>query len=76
MKKIAIAISLIIATLLLLLLCTTAFATENNIKDIKYYKTLVKDTKTVTILLNKNTQSRKVTKKEVMEYDTNIKEIK
>ena len=73
MKKIAIAISLIIATLLL---CTTAFATENNIKDIKYYETLVKDTKTVTILLNKNTQSRKVTKKEVMEYDTKIKEIK
>lgn len=52
------------------------YATENNIKDIKYYNNLIENQKVTTILLQKNTVSRKATKEEVMKFDKKIENIK
>lgn len=51
-------------------------AENSNIKDIKYYNGLIENQKTVTILLEKTTVSRKVTKEEVMKNDKKIEDIK
>ena len=53
---------LTVIIVLSLLLANHIYAAENNIKDIKYYNGLIKNQKVVTILLEKTTVARKVTK--------------
>ena len=72
MKKIFISI---LFTFLILITTNAVYAT-NNISDVKYYDNLIKNQNTATILLSKNTTSRKTTKKEVMSFDKNIQDIK
>ena len=52
------------------------YAAQSNIADIKYYEKLEENEKVATILLQKNTTSRKVSKDEVLSHDTKIEEIK
>lgn len=59
-----------------LFLANHIYAVEYSIKDIKYYNQLIEEQKIVTILLEKTTVSRKVTKEEVMKSDKKIEEIK
>ena len=75
MKKIIITvIALLIFTGIIL--TNLAYATDMNVTDIKYYNTLIENKKIATIELVSNTTSRKVTKEEIMEYDTKIQQIK
>lgn len=76
-KKIAI-IGIIIAIVFIctLFIIRKSFALDNNVKDIKYYNDLIEDQKIATILLNEKTVSRNTTKKEIMEYDSKIKNVK
>lgn len=73
MKKylVSILLSIIIA-----LTVNIVYGANDNLKDIKYYNNLIKNENIVTILLNKNTKTRKTTKKEVMNFDKNITKIK
>ena len=52
------------------------FATDENIKDIKYYEELAANENVVTIILDKNTVTRKTTKQETMKFDKKITQIK
>lgn len=76
-KRIAI-IGIIIAIVLIcvLFIVSKSFALDNNVKDIKYYNNLIENQRVATILLNEKTVSRNTTKKEIMEYDSKIKEVK
>ena len=62
MKKylVSILLSIVIA-----LTANIVYGTNENLKDVKYYNNLIKNENIVTILLNKNTKTRKTTKKEV-----------
>lgn len=73
MKKylVSILLSIIIA-----LTANIVYGTNENLKDVKYYNNLIKNENIATILLNKNTKTRKTTKKEVMNFDKNITKIK
>ena len=75
MKKIIITITALLVFVGIILTNLT-YATDENIEDIKYYNTLIENQKIVTIELVKNTKLRKTTKKEIMEYDTKIQQIK
>lgn len=77
MKKKLFIIALVLILLLgAIFIISKAFALDNNVKDIKYYNNLIENQKIVTILLNEKTVSRKATKKEVMEHDSKIQNIK
>ena len=77
MKKIIAIVFIIIVTLFLtLFIINKSFALDNNVKDIKYYNNLAENENVVTILLDEKTVSRKATKKEVMEHDSKIQNIK
>ena len=52
------------------------FAADENIKDIKYYEELAANENVVTIILDKNTVTRKTTKQETMKFDKKITQIK
>ena len=73
MKKylVSILLSIIIA-----LTANIVYGANDNLKDVKYYNNLIKNENIATILLNKNTKTRKTTKKEVMNFDKNITKIK
>lgn len=76
MKKVIKFLILTVIIALSIFLTNQIYAVENNIKDIKYYNQLIENQKVVTILLEKTTVSRKVTKEEVMKNDSKIEEIK
>ncbi len=66
-KKIAI-IGIIIAIVFIctLFVIRKSFALDNNVKDIKYYNSLIENQKVATFLLNEKTVSINSTKKEIM----------
>lgn len=76
MKKVIKFLILTVIIALSIFLTNQIYAVENNIKDIRYYNHLIENQKVVTILLEKTTVSRKVTKEEVMKNDQKIEEIK
>lgn len=77
MKKIiAVAFTIIIILFITLFIVNKSLALDNNVKDIKYYNKLAENENVVTILLDEKTVSRKATKKEVMEHDSKIQNIK
>ena len=67
---------LVVTIILSAFLTNQIYAVENNINGIKYYNSLIENQKTVTILLDKTTVARKVTKEEIMKNDKKIEEIK
>lgn len=73
MKKHLISIFMII---FFIFISNNVFATDENIKDIKYYEELAANENVVTIILDKNTVTRKTTKQETMKFDKKITQIK
>ena len=73
MKKHLISIFMII---FFIFISNNVFATDENIKDIKYYEELEANENVVTIILDKNTVTRKTTKQETMKFDKKITQIK
>ena len=74
MKKHLISIFMIIS--FFIFISNNVFATDENIKDIKYYEELAANENVVTIILDKNTVTRKTTKQETMKFDKKITQIK
>lgn len=73
MKKYLVSILL---SIIITLTANIVYGANDNLKDVKYYNNLIKNENIATILLNKNTKTRKTTKKEVMNFDKNITKIK
>lgn len=66
----------IFMTIFFIFISNNVFATDENIKDIKYYEELAANENVVTIILDKNTVTRKTTKQETMKFDKKITQIK
>lgn len=76
MKKVLLLFLIITIIILSFLVATEIYAVDCKIVDVKYYNSLIENQKTINILLEKNIISRKITKEDLMEFDSKIQDIK